>query len=222
MIFVNPYSHASSGTVFDAGLAWEFNGTDEYMNAAGGASLISGSDWTLSAWAWRDSGGTDSVCSTSSYVLQMNFGQYRYAWGGTDLTATGFPVTTWTHIMIVYVDSTRTASLYTDGTFRVSQTAGVSQPSGMNNIGRATAGTANYWSGKIREVSVFDVAADATLRSFLYNSGTPQDLTGQSNLCHYYGAWNSADGTGGIIDMGSKGTDLTFMNMTAAANIVSA
>lgn len=220
MITSNPYRYASSGGGFNANLAWEFNGTNEHIfSASGSASTISG-DWTLSAWAYRTTGRTDTIISTPSYLLQMNFGQYFFNWGGPNISSTGFPLSAWTHIMIVYVDSTKTASLYADNVFKSSGTAGVSQTGGIQRIGASGAGI--FWEGKIREVSVFDSAADATLRSFLYNSGTPQDLTGQSNLYNYYGAWNCSDGASGIPDMGSDGLTMEFLNMDVATNVVPA
>tara|TARA_R100000808_G_C2142741_1_gene150486 strand:- start:366 stop:1142 length:777 start_codon:yes stop_codon:yes gene_type:complete len=74
------------------------------------------------------------------------------------------------------------------------------------------------FSGNIDEVSLWDKKLDLSDASSLYNSGTPTDLTGMSNLV---GWWRMGDplGTGvypTIVDQSTNSNNGTMTNMTSS------
>lgn len=76
----------------------------------------------------------------------------------------------------------------------------------------------NVFNGNIDEVSLWDKKLDLSDASSLYNSGTPTDLTGMSNLV---GWWRMGDPNGTaayptIVDQSTNNNDGTMTNMTSS------
>lgn len=223
MIVCDPYRFGGGGGVPFSAKAWQFDPAgSEYITASNGTgSTLMASDWTLSVWALVDTGPTRTILANSTTTVQYNFGNFFVNWSNPDITQAGFSGATWYHILIDYDDATFTSNLYVNNVFQTSNVGLASRSTGIHNIGEVVSGTSRLWDGKIREVAIFNEKVGATKRTNdIWNGGTPKDLRGLSNLWSYHAAWNSADGANGIVDMGVSGNDLEFVNMTAAANIV--
>jgi len=85
----------------------------------------------------------------------------------------------------------------------------------VNKIGSGWHGGATYleWEGNIDEVALFDATLDADAMAAIYNSGTPTDLSSESNLVAY---WRLEEGAGtSAADSSANSNTGTLQNGTA-------
>jgi hypothetical protein len=92
-------------------------------------------------------------------------------------------------------------------------TALKANPTSPLTVGARTSYTFYEWTGNLDEVAVFDTELTSGQVSTYYNSGTPTDLTGQSNLIHW---WRMGDGdTFPTLTDNVGSYDLTMVNMAS-------
>ena len=113
--------------------------------------------------------------------------------------------------VIFYLDGTQ----YKQTTYN-GPTSLKANPASPLTVGARTSYTFYEWTGNIDEVAVFDTELTSGEVSTYYNSGTPTDLTGESNLIHW---WRMGDpgGTGTyptIVDVQGGTMRMTMTNMT--------
>lgn len=130
----------------------------------------------------------------------------------------------WFHVVASYAGNGSTAGM---AMFVNGSTLSTSESS--NNYTAMDNGSASFligkdevirkiWSGNIDEVSIWDTKFVLSDVQSLYNSGTPTDLTGMSNLV---GWWRMGDPNGTaafptIVDQSTNSNNGTMTNMDAA------
>jgi hypothetical protein len=125
---------------------------------------------------------------------------------------------TWYHIIVTYDDRTDTSSgtdrkVYVNGVLRQTDTFNWSSTgggtSGMMFGARNLSGDYNNgWACGLDEVAIYDTAKDSDWVTSTFNSGTPNDLTGDSGLVGY---WKFNEGSGTTIkDHSGNGNHGTF------------
>ncbi|KKQ98362.1 MAG: BNR repeat-containing glycosyl hydrolase [Candidatus Woesebacteria bacterium GW2011_GWB1_39_12] len=129
----------------------------------------------------------------------------------------------WKNVIVTYSGSSSItgAKMYFDGTesgyTNVVDTlaastvlAGVSTKIGVNSD------SANYFNGKLDEISIWNKNLDASDISSIYNSGAPTDLSSHVSAANLIGWYRFDDDTiPDIIDNSTVGNDFTSNNMEA-------
>ena len=152
----NPYTPGYYSNYFD--------GTGDYFDVAGGASLNSTGDFTLEAWAFITSSSTyqgivSLSTSANAYggrinVTNAGYIDYSISPGGS-YASTLCPINQWFHVALVRSGSaTNNCSCYLNGT-RVAQFTSTSQVNTASNltVGRYYADSAAYYtSGYVSNV----------------------------------------------------------------------
>jgi len=176
------------------------DGTDDYIDCGNDSGLNLTSAFTLSAWVKQTTADDNMVLfrrtGANGYQIRLNSGTFNYYGGTGDRNfTTGLTSTTaWYHLVVTHTGSSVTG--YVDGS-----QAGSSYSESITGVATAdfligkhgTSPTNRYFNGYIDEVSVWDTALSSSAVSDLYNSGTPSDLTGSSNLV---GWWRMGDYSG--------------------------
>jgi hypothetical protein len=179
-----------------AGNNLSYDGIDDYVTLGNGVVKSLSGDYTIEAWVyWR---GARTSAPTTSTVFQrvFDFGVTGdptinpWIWFALDagsnnprfaISTNGlgspqsldasipFPQNTWTHLAIVYVQSTNTATIYIDGTNRGSGTITISPSSlggvggtDQNFLGRSQFPSDPYFNGQIEEFRISNVARYTT------------------------------------------------------------
>ncbi len=107
--------------------------------------------------------------------------------GGSAILPTG----SWSHVAVVFTNKT-TAGLYVNGAAISMNSVSSSLTGSISNTNKFTVGSGfgtnpGYeYNGKIDEVSFWDKALSGSDVSDIYNSGTPTDLTGSSDLVSWW------------------------------------
>jgi len=125
---------------------------------------------------------------------------------------------TWYHFVLTYDDRTDTSSgaerkLYVNGVLRHTNTINWDDTGGgtggMMFGGRNLTGDYNNgWACGLDEVAIYDTAKDSDWVTSTFNSGTPNDLTGDSGLVGY---WRFEEGSGTTVeDLSGEGNHGTF------------
>ena len=190
-------------TQVDNAFSMEFDGISDYFNLGNIVDLRITPNLTVSAWFKtsistvgkfinRD-GGTAGTRDFALYQNGSNV-QFWVSQSGniteTVLTSTGFTADDgdWHHA--VGVCNGTNIELYIDGVLNVSGTnsiAGINTSTYINEIGSRTTGTANFFSGDIDEVAIFNYALSARqIKQDIYEGttagGKTADLNNISNL----------------------------------------
>jgi len=187
------------------------DGTDDYIDCGNDSGLNLTSAFTLSAWVKQTTADDNMVLfrrtGANGYQIRLNSGTFNYYGGTGDRNfTTGLTSTTaWYHLVVTHTGSSVTG--YVDGS-----TAGSSYSESIAGVATAdfligkhgTSPTNRYFNGYIDEVSVWDTALSSSAVSDLYNSGTPSDLTGSSNLV---GWWRMGDYSGDTDSSGGNPND---------------
>jgi hypothetical protein len=211
------------------GAALHFDGTDDYVNVPDANVLDLGASLTLEAWVKPASFSAYNMVidkrlntdAAANYGLTLNNGKPMfYFWTNTsDLhfhTATNaISLNTWSHIAATYDGAM--VKIFVNGT-QVYAQAETSIPTATNqslNIGRNPA-TAQYFSGEIDEVRIWNTARTCDQISQLYNC----ELAGnESGLVAYY-KFNQGTAEGdntaltSLTDATSNGNNGTFNGFT--------
>ncbi len=130
----------------------------------------------------------------------------------------GFNLANNANSMLVYIDDVQFADSIGNATyFSIGTWSPAINTSADFRFGASTKG----FRGILDEVSMWDVLLNAASVHSIYNAGTPDDLTGKSNLI---GWWRNGDPTGTgayptIVDQSTNSNDGTMTNM-ASGDIV--
>ena len=205
-----------------------FDGSNDAVQIDGAAGSVDEDVGTMSAWV-KPNGITSSRTIVTVGVNSSNF--IRLWWkddinnvrgtikrGGTanhaTFTDTGFADgSAWQHWATTWDTSAASGSgeykLYTDGVLRhtVAINGTWSGTASVADIGKHGISNVSYWKGNIDEVAIFDAVVNI---SDIYNSGTPTDLSGESNLIGY---WRMEENTGtSVADSSSNSNAGTLEN----------
>lgn len=202
----------------------EFDGVDDMVPLA--SSVNMGQAGSLSFWFKRSAGAgviMGEPSYTYKYLLYIN-GNLLYFRAGANYrlfnnTATTNALNTsdWIHIVFTRDVSATDLKLYVDGTLTQTQTTNNSSDFLLGGIGGVPTMTFGGIACKIDEVSCYDAVLDATAVSNIYNSGTPTDLTGTSNLIAWY---RDGDGDTFPIISDHVGSNNGTMTNMLAGNII--
>ena len=163
------YSSSNGGSIV-------FDGTNDYApigtsgfpfgSSAGTLSALVRTNTTSSGFRWIISYGNPAA--GQSRFIGINGTTYYFGGYGDDITASGVPLNTWVNMVGVY--SGTTASMYINGVL-VSGPTAKSWNTVANNaqIGRQTS-PAEYWSGDIAQVSIYNRALTAAEIQQNYNA----------------------------------------------------
>jgi len=193
--FYNSTVFAENGTITGVsglfGLAAEFNGTTEYLQAATNP-FVGLAEFSFSAWVRFTKGS--AVFQTDTVVYSFDAGpgdgfqlgldgdaggaklKFQKTIGfstGFALSNSSMPLSTWTHV-VGTVSSGGTVTLYVNGTAQstTGTKTGALANTSVTNIG----GTSGYWQGQIQQVIFADREFTPTEITYLYNSGAGRVL----------------------------------------------
>ncbi len=181
---------ASSTTSGLVGGAYSFDGFNDYLYASDSATLdISGTDFTVIAWCYLDTTGTDEAILSKTvsfdndavnYALaQSTSSGYRFITSDSTGTAghatltddtTGYTTSAWAHLVGTYRTSDKRQEIYINSTMRESATAGyaVGTNSGLLYIGSYYTNT--FFDGIIDEVWIFSDLKSSDFITAVYNN----------------------------------------------------
>ena len=159
------------------------------------SSVNMGQAGSLSFW-FKRSGGAGTIMGEDSYpfkyLLYISGNNFYFRAGGSFLlfnnsaTTTALNTTDWLHLVITRDVSATDLKLYVDGALTQTHTTANTNDMKLGGIGGVPSMTFSGVACKIDEVSCYDAILDATAVSNIYNSGSPSDLTGTSNLIAWY------------------------------------
>lgn len=218
----------------------DFDGVDDYVTMGNVTLLEITGDVTVSAWLYlrsfqnndvvvRMGGDTELEADNFLYTIAVTgsgatgsnynvFGGHEYSTGSNQFSVftTNLSLSTWYHIAMVRDTTAKTWTLYVNGSDYTPYTYTHQATGGTTSPFQFAKNSTQYLDGIVDEVSVFNTdLSDAQILN-IYNSGTPTDLSGESNLVGY---WRNGDPTGTgayptIVDV-SKGNDGTMTNMAS-------
>jgi hypothetical protein len=205
----------------------DFDGTNDYMTADGIFNDIDVDAGTVSAWIKLDSTSANDVIfkfdvdtnnqATIAYINSTAKMRFQYKAGGTtkkiDHSVSIENDGNWHHVVITWDTSADELKGYIDGSAVGSTQTGLGTWSGSINafaIGKNSIANNSYWTGHIDQFAIFTSVVSA---STLYNSGTPYDLSGISDLIGY---WEMNEGSGtSVADSSGTGNTGTLINGAA-------
>ncbi len=186
-----------------------FDGSDDYLTT-NQSSLATSGDCTISLWfnsaSLPGSGAYDYMFSLTDgratgkdraigilgtgSDAQILANTYASGWN-LPFTNTSISADTWYHVAVIF--TTNNAQVYLNGVDKGSKTLVASSISYTQTIiGGMLYSSANYFNGKIDEVSVFHSALSSSNIATLYNGGVPGDISSLTPK----GWWRNGDGTG--------------------------
>jgi len=184
---------AIEGASFTNVYSTEFDGVDDMIPLA--SSVNMGQAGSLSFW-FKRSAGAGTIMGEASYqykyLLYINGNNLYFRAGlgyrlfNNTATTNALNTSDWVHIVFTRDVSATEIKLYVDGTLTQTKTTNNSNDFLLGGIGGVPTMTFGGIACKIDEVSCYDAVLDATAVSNIYNSGTPTDLTGTSNLIAWY------------------------------------
>ena len=136
-------------------------------------------------------------------------------------TSTTINTDTWHHAVMTYNGGNtgnQRVKFYLDGSVQSQigfngPTAMKSDPASPLTVGARTDYAFSEFNGNLDEISIFSAELTSGQVSTYYNSGVPTDLTGQSNLIHW---WRMGDGDSHPTIEDQVGSyDLTMTNMAS-------
>ena len=191
----------------------DFDGVDDYceggseFNSLDGATqatwmfwfktTATGIQYPISQWDASDSADKNLLVlfKPSDNRVDISCGS-NTTYRRTDITIS---TNTWHHAAVTF-NGANTAKdrviFYLDGvqykqTTYNGPTTLKANPTSPLTVGARTSYTFYEWTGNLDEVAIFDTELTSGEVSTYYNSGTPTDLTGQSDLIHW---WRMGDG----------------------------
>lgn len=168
----------TNGPTYTSGISgyFSYDGVDDYTNMPTLTGLPTGaSAGSLCAWAYATSGSNNAwivsygTAATSQSRFLGRVGTTYYFGGfSNDIIASGLSINTWFYMVGVYDGAN--ASIYINGALVSGPTARTWNTGSTNfQLGRQTNG-AEYWTGRISHVSVYNVALNATQVSQNFNA----------------------------------------------------
>ncbi|MCD6018063.1 MAG: hypothetical protein K0S53_1184 [Bacteroidetes bacterium] len=215
--WVSPGAVASGFTTSIAcpvAAALSFDGSNDYVEI--GNVIPSGSSYTKEMWVYALdnscnnllSSGDDPFYLSSGRLAAGNNGNYNYVQDGTN-----FPLNTWVHAAVTYDALTSTMVLYVNGIMVASgNSAGPYSGAPTTYIGRHTG--ACYFSGKLDEVRVWNVARTQCEINTYMNSEITNSMTGLLANYHFnQGLASYSNPTETILaDASGNGVNVTLNN----------
>ncbi len=232
-----PTYNAAGG--YDGKGAYEFDGVADWINIDPDVN-ISGSSFTVTAWAKRASSGTfdvifsDGAAATANHQLHIGFRDtdvFICGFFSNDLDTTAtYTDTNWHHWACTYDTTGNVRKIYRDGALVAEDISSADVVAGNEtSIGRMHTGEwggvsfegSNYFHGTIDEVLVFNSSLSAEQISALYSNRT--DLI-VSNETTYDEVWqacatpndNTADGV--TVCSNSLTIDSLNINLNSSSN----
>ena len=202
----------------------DLDGSNDYMTADGIFNDVNVNVGTVSVWAKLDSTSINAILFkfdvdsnnqiSIAYLNGSSKLRFQYKAGGTqdkiDHSVSVENDGNWHHYVLTWDTSADQMKGYIDGTQVGSTQTGLGTWSGTINafkIGMNTINNNGWWNGHVDQFAVFTSVVSA---STLYNSGTPYDLSGISNLVGY---WEMNEGSGtSIADSSGTGNTGTLVN----------
>lgn len=154
----------------------------QYISHASTTDLQGTADWTIAAWCWLDSVGTERsiVTKSTEWLLRYSTSANRFQVGWTDGIAAfrftsadtlGIPSTaTWYFVVGIHDSSSNLLKIsVNNGTLDTSAATGVTTGAAVAAIGMR--GTVNLWDGRIDELGIWQRVLSASEITTLYNAG---------------------------------------------------
>ena len=236
-------SNAPSGASYENLYSLDFDGVDDYVNCGSDASLRPTAAFTANIWFklndnessatmrivgnWADSGffirwdakrvQTFLRVNGVSQVNKTGFNKFKS--GQHYFRANGWHMVTLTfdgEFINLYIDGALENSGGGIPTIDLGSTGNtIDQASSDMILGRHTSSNSQFLSGLLDEGTIFGKALTPTEISSFWNSGTPTDLSGESDLLGY---WRNGDTAGTSVyptieDYSSNSNDGTMTNM---------
>ena len=201
----------------------ELDGVNDYIDTAADATA---QDATYSFWLKNEVSGTNKGifgranqgASTGSFGLSSDEpylaygGGWQVWWNEDDVMDDG----NWHHWMLfVDISAIGSSKLYIDGELMSQRTARTYGSTGAYGHGITIGRSHNdYFEGSIDEFAIFTGDKTSCAETY-YNSGTPTDLSSESNLIGY---WRMEENTGTSVADGSSNSNAGTLTNGAAFN----
>ena len=222
---------ASSPVTFSNIYSLEFAGVDDYVNLNSAAGTVDVSRGTVSAWAKLENVSDNTPIfkfytnsnnqATIIYLHSTNQFKFMYKAAGTNTQVIESAGSiegdgNFHHFAMTWDVGGTSFKAYIDGsqvgTTQTSFGTWSGTPS-VFELGRNGLSGTGYWIGKIDEVGLFNAAKTSGDIVSIYNTGTPTDLSEDSQLVGY---WRNEEGSGTTIADGSTNSNSgTLVNGTS-------
>lgn len=187
----------------------DFDGTDDYLDIGSMSALASASSFSVSFW-FKDNGnssgnafggwgsglhnniGCNPNYSANTFYFVVRAGSAAGALAVSSLS-TYAPSNAWNHFVCTFDGGDR--KIFINGTQRASDT-GVAPSTTSSSVGDNVAiglRETYYAKGQIDEVALYSSALIQSEVTAIYNSGTPDNRSNDSNLLGY---WRMEEGSG--------------------------
>lgn len=213
----------------------EFDGINDYVNLGNTHLYDVGTQFSMSFWVWVDNVAAQRTIYSkvtndgNVYGLSIQIDTAGNLWlqvraaGQLSLHVGTAVVSTqaWHHIMLTYNGGNNQNGFrfYIDSvvdSIPASATKTVSILSGQNAMLGSRAGSANFFSGNIDEVTMWSIQFSQAAVTELYNGGLPTDPTTHSNAAFLDSWYRMGDNDAYPTILDNAGTaDGTMTNMTA-------
>lgn len=210
--------------------------SNQYANLGNNIQIQPNQQITISAWIFLVSSNTGGILSSqaagTSYGLDfgliasgsllLRFEMYGNSGALVAQTVDPVPTGQWLHVVQTYDGSNTTAGikLYINGVLQSLTYGGSGITGGITYTEPTKMGRDYYYGtldGYLDELSVWSTALTSTEITALYNNGLPADLTGLSNLIHWYRNGDGPGDTSSIIKDQVGTVDGTLVNGATAA-----
>lgn len=222
-------SASASGTVstpYSNNYSLLFDGSNDYLDIGSMSALASASSFSISFWFRNNGNSTGNVfggwgsslhnnigCnpsySTNTFYFVVRAGSAVGALSVSSLTSYA-QSNTWNHFVCTFNGGDR--KIFINGTQRASDT-GVAPSTTSSSAGDNVAigrRETYYAKGRIDEVALYSSALSQSEVTDIYNSGTPDDRSSDSNLLGY---WRMEEGSGTTVaDSSGNGNTATLTN----------
>ena len=202
----------------------EFDGTNDYISLS--SATTHSDNLSVSFWIKGENvglcnvfGGTGLFQFFGSNDNSGHFRIYNQTAGGWKNIMLNFFDNTWKHAVLT-VENKSTVKAYADGVLQSTHTFGGNpmNSSTINRIAKYGQSDIRFFGGKIDEIGLFNSTLTQSEITAIYNSGTPNDLSGYTSLINW---WRFEEGSGTTAtDSGSGGNDGTLTNGIAYSSDV--
>lgn len=217
---------ASVSTPYSNNNSLLFDGSNDYLDIGSMSALASASSFSVSFWFKNNGNSTGNVfggwgsslhnnigCnpsySTNTFYFVVRAGSAVGALSVSSLTSYA-QSNTWNHFVCTFDGGDR--KIFINGTQRASDT-GVAPSTTSSSAGDNVAigrRETYYAKGRIDEVALYSSALSQSEVTDIYNSGTPDDRSNDSNLLGY---WRMEEGSGTTVaDSSGNGNTATLTN----------
>ena len=177
-------------TIGRIGQALEFDGDDDFVNVSAATSIDDlNNELTIAAWIRPDTVGAtifggiatkNTGSNTGSWLLRQNSDgvHFHFVYSGVDLfdslTVAALSVETWSHVVVVWTDSSDDAVFYIDGALTSSNTPFTTGSPETDSTVDLRLGIANFgevFDGRIDDIRIYNRALSPEEIKRLYNLG---------------------------------------------------